>query len=287
MAEHRPSGSNGDGTATDSAAVVRCEGMGREYVRDGGGGGWLFGRSDGRDATVIRALEDVSLTVGRGEFVAITGPSGSGKSTLLHLLAGLDTPTAGTVTVAGQTVGDLSERERTRLRLDHVGIVFQRFHLLPSLSARANVALPLVERGVSKADRRARAVELLTSVGLADRVTHRPGELSGGERQRVAIARALANDPDLLLADEPTGELDTETGRRILDLFASLAEDHAVVVASHDPAVTAVADRVHRLLDGHLTAVAEAESIERRDPAPTRRHPESSTRHAPDGRAGE
>lgn len=227
--------------------LVRCVAVGRAYP--GREPGW-FGAGGGR--TAVQALEDVSFTVDRSEYVSLIGPSGSGKTTLVHLLAGLDTPTAGTVEFDGRDVAALADRARTRLRLERIGLVFQRFHLLSSLSARSNVALPLLERGVDKRTRRQRATTLLERVGLGDRVDHRPAELSGGEQQRVAVARALANDPDLLLADEPTGELDTETGQRILDLFADLADDHAVVVASHDDRVSAAADRVLRLRDGRL-----------------------------------
>lgn len=226
--------------------IVACRSVTREYVRGGSGG--LFRRRERSPA--VLALDGVSLSIDRGELVGISGPSGSGKSTLLHLLAGLDTPTAGTVEIAGRDVGGLSERRRTRLRLEHVGIVFQHFYLLPSLSARANVALPLIERGVGKRARRERATDLLEEVGLGDRLDHDPGELSGGEQQRVAVARALANDPDLLLADEPTGELDSETGERIVELFTEVAADRAVVMASHDERAIAAADRVVRLRDG-------------------------------------
>ena len=198
----------------------------------------------------MTALDDVSLTVQRGEIVGISGPSGSGKSTLLHLLAALDTPTSGTVSINGTDTTSLSERGRTHLRLSTIGIIFQRFHLLPALSARANVALPLVERGLSKNARHERATHLLMRVGLEDRTKHKPGELSGGEQQRVAIARALATDPAVLIADEPTGELDTETGARILDLFTELAGDHAIVVASHDQPTLDAADRLIQLRDG-------------------------------------
>jgi len=143
-----------------------------------------------------------------GEVVGIAGPSGSGKSTLLHLLAGLDTPTEGTITIRDTDIAALSSREQTRFRRDNIGMVFQRFHLLPALTARENVALPLVQAGVARSQRRSRASELLDAVGLADRASHRPGALSGGEQQRVAIARALAADPAVVIADEPTGELD-------------------------------------------------------------------------------
>ena len=230
--------------------VVRCQHVTRTYR--GAGGERLFERvRDADEQPATTALDDVSLSVSRGEVVGITGPSGSGKSTLLHLLAALDVPTSGTVSVCGADTAALADRERTRLRLEDVGIVFQRFHLLPSLSVRANVALPLVERGVPKRGRRARAERLLADVGLADRSAHTPRQLSGGEQQRVAVARALITKPDLLVADEPTGELDTGTGERILSLFAdAAARETGVVLASHDRAAIAVADRVVRLRDG-------------------------------------
>lgn len=224
--------------------AVACEGVTREY----GGGSSRLRRGGARPT--VRALADVSLAVERGEFVGVAGPSGSGKSTLLHLLAALDTPTAGTVRLDGTETTGLSSRERARLRLDSVGIVFQRFHLLGALSARANVAVPLIERGVNRRDRRERADALLADLGLADRADHVPGRLSGGERQRVAIGRALATDPAVVVADEPTGELDTETGERVLDRLAETADDRAVVLASHDERALARADRVVRLRDG-------------------------------------
>jgi len=239
----------GTAGATAEDAVAVCEGVTREYARGGGGRGW-FG--SGEDRPTVRALDGVDAGVSRGEFVGVAGPSGSGKSTLLHLLAALDTPTAGTVTVAGVDTSTLSSRGRARHRLDHVGIVFQHFHLLPSLTARANVALPLVELGVPRSTRRERAEALLADLGLGDRADHRPGALSGGEQQRVAIARALATGPDLLVADEPTGELDTETGARVLDRFAALADDRAVVLASHDRQALERTDRVIRLRDGRV-----------------------------------
>lgn len=233
-----------DGAGRNDDPVVRCDDVVREYRR---GSTSFFGTDD---RPTVEALSGVSLAIRRGELVGIAGPSGSGKSTLLHLLAALDTPTSGEVTLAGRPLSGLSERRRTRVRLDHVGIVFQHFHLLPALSARANVALPLVQRGVGKSARRARAEDLLDRVGLADRATHRPGQLSGGEQQRVAIARALATDPDLLIADEPTGELDTETGEIILDVLATLRDEQAVVIASHDQQALDRAGRLVRLQDG-------------------------------------
>lgn len=216
---------------------VVCRSVRREYQRND-------------DSPAVTALDGVSLSVDPGEFVAVVGASGSGKSTLLHLLAALDTPTDGSVTVAGTDTGAVSRRARTRLRRQHIGIVFQRMHLFPALTARSNVALPLVEAGVGRRARRDRADTLLDRVGLGDRLDHRPGELSGGERQRVAVARALVLDPALVIADEPTGELDTATGRQVLELFHEAASDRAVVVASHDDAVAGAADRVIELRDG-------------------------------------
>jgi putative ABC transport system ATP-binding protein len=190
------------------------------------------------------------LTVAAGEVVGVAGPSGSGKSTLLHLLAGLDTPTAGTITIQNTDIAALTGREQTRFRRDNIGMVFQRFHLLPALTARENVALPLVQAGRAKRQRRDRAMELLSAVGLADRTDHRPGSLSGGEQQRVAIARALAADPAVVIADEPTGELDRDTGEQVLDLLTQISEDRAVIIASHDTYTLDRTDRVIQLLDG-------------------------------------
>nr|WP_256419323.1 ABC transporter ATP-binding protein [Halorubrum laminariae] len=226
--------------------VIECTDVVRAYTRGGGRG--LFSRNT--QATTVTAVDSVSATIDRGELVGIAGPSGSGKSTLLHLLAALETPDSGQITITGTDTASLSERGRTRLRREHVGIVFQRFHLLPSLTATQNVALPLIEHGVGKRDRRARAQTLLEAVGLGDRLTHRPATLSGGEQQRVAVARALAGDPDVVIADEPTGELDSAASETVLDILADVATEHAVVVASHDPAAIERMDRVIRLRDG-------------------------------------
>lgn len=199
----------------------------------------------------VSALRGVSLTVMRGDYVAITGPSGSGKSTLLTLLGGLDRPSAGRIVVLGTPLALLSDRALTRLRLEQIGFVFQRFHLLPVLTARENVELPLAELGLRPAARQARADELLEYVGLADRSRHRATTLSGGEMQRVAIARALANRPAVILADEPTGELDAATGRGILSLFRRLNDDGTtIVVVTHDEHLAREADRIIRMLDG-------------------------------------
>ena len=238
-------------SAETGGCVIQCSGLSHEYASRGGRSGLLPWRS--RESTpTVSALQSISLQVCRGEVVGIAGPSGSGKSTLLHLIAGLTTPTAGRIELAGTDITTCSERERTRLRHRHIGIVFQRFHLLPSLSARANVALPLVQEGVPRSTRRERATSLLARVGLEDRETHTPGTLSGGEQQRVAIARALAIDPDVLLADEPTGELDTTTGQRVLDAMTDAAADRAAVIASHDDIALSIADRVIRLRDGRI-----------------------------------
>jgi len=232
--------------------LIDCKNLSRSYRQGGSRSRW-FSRNDTETLTVT-ALSNIDLQIERGEIVGCAGPSGSGKSTLLHLLAGLDTPTTGTVSFDGTDLSSLSDRARTRHRLDHVGIVFQHFHLLDSLSARANVALPLVELGRPKAERRKRASELLEAMGLGDRITHRPTQLSGGEQQRVAIARALVTEPDLVIADEPTGELDTETGERVLSRFREVATElnAAVVIASHDEPTLAIADRLVRMRDGRI-----------------------------------
>ncbi len=236
---------------TTPPTVVSASEVTKTYTRGSEPG--AIGRALGRsEPPTVRAVYSVSLSVSEGEIVGLAGPSGSGKSTLLHLLAGLELPTAGTVSFRGTDLASLSRRERTRHRLEQIGIVFQQFHLLDSLSARANVALPLVECGVGKRERRRRATELLERVGLADRITHRPGELSGGEQQRVAIARALVTDPALVIADEPTGELDTETGQAVLREFERVADDRAVILASHDRDTLDLCDRKVRLRDGSV-----------------------------------
>jgi putative ABC transport system ATP-binding protein len=201
----------------------------------------------------VQALRGVSFTVHPGEYVAIVGPSGSGKSTLLQLIGGIDTPSAGTVELLGTRLNQLSDRELTRLRLTRLGFIFQRFHLLPVLTAQENVELPMAEAGIPRQERRARALDLLRYVGLADRAKHRATQLSGGEMQRVAIARALANRPVLLLADEPTGELDAATGQEILTLFRRLSQDGTtLVVVTHDEHLSEEASRVIHMLDGRI-----------------------------------
>jgi putative ABC transport system ATP-binding protein len=203
----------------------------------------------------VHALRGVSLVVQPGEYVAIAGPSGSGKSTLLQLIGGIDVPSGGSVELLGTRLDSLGDRELTRLRLTRLGFVFQRFHLLPVLTARENIELPMAEAGVPAPPRRARALELLEYVGLRQRERHRATQLSGGEMQRVAIARALANRPAILLADEPTGELDAATGREILDLFRRVNHDGTtLLVVTHDERLAAEAGRVVHMLDGCIVA---------------------------------
>ncbi|HEV2439182.1 MAG TPA: ABC transporter ATP-binding protein [bacterium] len=201
----------------------------------------------------VHALRGVSLTVEPGRMISVVGPSGCGKSTLLHLLGGVDLATTGTVTLLGHPTHALPDAQLARLRLAHVGFIFQRFFLLPMLTAGENVMLPMIEAGVPAAARRERAAALLDRMGLAGRAGHRPGELSGGEMQRVAIARALANRPALLLADEPTGELDDDTGRAIIRLLRDATQDGcAVVVVTHNAELAALADRQIRMRNGAI-----------------------------------
>jgi putative ABC transport system ATP-binding protein len=202
----------------------------------------------------VTALRDVSLLVQPGDHIAIEGPSGCGKSTLLHLLGCVDGPTSGTLSFDGKDVASLSDAQRSRIRLNGIGFVFQRFFLLPMLTAWENVELPQGEAGASRADRRHRTRELLEYVGLADRAHHRPSQLSGGEMQRVAIARALANRPRLVLADEPTGELDEETGVQIAELLGRVnADGTALIVVTHDPSLAVQAQRRLSMRGGSIT----------------------------------
>ena len=201
----------------------------------------------------VAALKGVSFDVEDGEYVAIVGPSGCGKSTLLNLLGVIDRPTAGTVSIGGERVDRLPDARATEFRLRRIGFVFQRFYLMQALTARENIELPLSEAGVKGAERRDRARALLEYVGLGPRESHRPSQLSGGEQQRVAIARALANAPRLLLADEPTGELDARTGAEMIALFERLnADGTTIVVVTHDEDLAAAARRVIHMRDGSI-----------------------------------
>ena len=212
----------------------------------------------------VHAVRGVSFDVQRGEYVAVVGPSGCGKSTLLNLLGVIDAPSRGQVLIDGRDTSTMRDAEATAFRLRHVGFVFQRFYLMPTLSALENVMLPMAEAGVPKPERIARARELLAYVGLDARERHRPTQLSGGEQQRVAIARALANRPSLLLADEPTGELDARTGAEIIRLFARLhADGTTIVVVTHDEELARAARRVIHMRDGKVEKDAGGETGER------------------------
>lgn len=210
----------------------------------------------------VWALRGVSFEIAKGELVAIIGPSGSGKSTLMHILGCLDTPTEGRYWLAGQETSRLSDGQLARLRNQEIGFVFQTFHLLPRYTALENVALPLVYAGVGARERKKRAQAVLEAVGLGDRLHHRPNELSGGQRQRVAIARALVGNPSLLLADEPTGNLDSVTSEEIMRLFLSLhRQGHTVVIVTHEPDIAAYAERVIVLRDGQVVEDRKRASV--------------------------
>lgn len=226
--------------ASAPAPLLRARDVVREYALAG---------------VPVQALRGVSLEVHEGEYVAIVGPSGCGKSSLLNLLGAIDQPTRGMVELRGRDVTGMGDREATDLRLRQLGFVFQRFYLMPMLTALENVELPMAEAGVPRAARRERARELLAYVGLEGRAGHRPAQLSGGEQQRVAIARALANRPALLLADEPTGELDARTGREVIELFQRLNDDGTtLVVVTHDEALARAARRVVHMVDGRVVS---------------------------------
>ena len=220
------------------SAIVQVRDLARDYRMDSG---------------AVHALRGVSFDVDEGEWLAIVGPSGCGKSTLLNLIGAVDTPDSGSLTIDGQRIDALDDAAATAFRLRRIGFVFQRFYLMPALTAAENVELPMAEAKVARNVRRARALELLGYVGLADRSAHRPSQLSGGEQQRVAIARALANRPALLLADEPTGELDAATGREMIDLFRRLNRDGTtIVVVTHDAQMADAASRRVHMRDGAI-----------------------------------
>lgn len=200
---------------------------------------------------VIEALKSVTISVNKGEYVAFMGPSGSGKSTLMNIIGCLDTPTNGRYVLNGKDVSDMSESELAEIRNKEIGFVFQTFNLLPRMSSLENVALPLIYSGLNKADRTEKAQLALNNVGLADRGKHKPNELSGGQRQRVAVARALVNDPSILLADEPTGNLDSKTSYEIMDLFDQLhRKGNTIVMVTHEEDIAQYAHRIIRLRDG-------------------------------------
>jgi len=219
----------------------------------------------GEGRTEVRALDGVDLRIEEGEMVAIMGPSGSGKSTLLHIVGALESPTSGTIAVGGIHYEGLDDKQLTELRRDHIGFVFQFFNLLPSLTAEENVTLPAVIAKRHDASIRERSRTLLERVGLADRVDHVPAELSGGQQQRVSIARALLLSPELVLADEPTGNLDSRSSREVLEILREFnrAEGHTIVMVTHDAAAAATADRVIFLRDGKLAGEVEGGSPRR------------------------
>ncbi|MBC8383908.1 MAG: ABC transporter ATP-binding protein [Candidatus Cloacimonetes bacterium] len=200
---------------------------------------------------VVPALNGVGIDIRRGEFIAIMGPSGSGKSTLMHILGCLDSPTSGSYFLNDDDISSIKKRKLASIRNKQIGFVFQTFNLLPHLNVQKNVELPLMYSGMSKKQRIAKARKVITEVGLADRIKHKPTELSGGQRQRVAIARAIVNDPAIILADEPTGNLDSASGNDILSIFSDLhAKGNTVIIVTHDPAVAQRANRVIKIVDG-------------------------------------
>jgi len=201
----------------------------------------------------VVALKNVNLRINKGEYIAVLGPSGSGKSTLLHMMGILDVPTSGKIYIEGREVSQLSEDERARIRGKKIGFVFQLFNLIPSLTALENAALPMMVYGVEKEERERRARELLEKLGLGERLNHKPSELSGGQRQRVAIARALANNPEVILADEPTGNLESKSGHEVVEIFTKLnKEGKTVVVVTHDEDIAKHARRIIRIKDGEV-----------------------------------
>lgn len=216
--------------------VIRTDQISRRYVMG---------------SETIHALKSISITINRGEYVAFMGPSGSGKSTLMNIIGCLDTPSGGTYILAGKDVSNMTEDELAEIRNREIGFVFQTFNLLPRSTSLENVALPLVYAGYSKSEREEKAMNALVSVGLGDRAKHKPNELSGGQRQRVAVARALVNDPSIILADEPTGNLDTRTSYEIMELFDQLhKKGNTIIVVTHEDDIARYAHRIVRLRDG-------------------------------------
>lgn len=226
--------------ATDPELVIEIDSITKTYATG---------------ALEVQALKSVSLSIATGDYVAITGPSGSGKSTLMHILGCLDIATTGTYHLAGEDVSRMSEAQLAHVRNRRIGFVFQRFHLLPRLSAWRNVELPLIYAGVDRAERKERAIEALRRVDLAERIDHRPGELSGGQQQRVAIARALVTEPSLLLADEPTGNLDSSSSSEVLQLLQEVNDaGRTVVLITHEPEVANRAERIIAIRDGLISS---------------------------------
>ncbi len=234
--------------------------MSKKYNGNGNGNGSIIRMSEVRKIydtgkVKVEALKGIDLEVHKGEMVAIVGPSGSGKSTLMNLLGCLDTASGGTYELGGENVAGVTKDKLAEIRNRRVGFVFQNFNLLPQISAAENVEMPMLFGGVSLKERRARAAELLTRVGLGDRLDHKPTELSGGQMQRVAIARALANNPDIVLADEPTGNLDTSSGTDIMSIFTELwKQGRTLVIITHDPGLAKRASRIVEVRDGRITA---------------------------------
>ena len=218
----------------------------------------------------VEALKSIDITINKGEYVAFMGPSGSGKSTLMNIIGCLDTPSGGTYILNDNDVSDLTENELAEIRNKEIGFVFQTFNLLPRASAMENVALPLIYAGYTKTEREEKALQALQSVGLAERADHRPNELSGGQRQRVAIARALVNDPSIILADEPTGNLDTKTSYDIMDLFQKLHDSgNTIIMVTHEDDIAHYAHRIVRLRDGLIETDVINENVTRNNPVST------------------
>ena len=214
----------------------------------------------------VRVLKNINLTVEKGDYLAIMGPSGSGKTTLMNLIGCLDVPTSGSYELDGRDLKDLSDDDLADIRNKHIGFVFQSFHLMAKMDALDNVALPLLYAGVPLKERRARAEEALKAVGLEDRIHFLPNQLSGGQCQRVAIARAIVGKPDILLADEPTGALDTKSGNQIMDIFRDLSRDGmTIIMITHEPAIAACAEKTYHILDGELRTERDAKEAEPND----------------------
>ncbi len=234
------------------AEIINTKGISRKYIMG---------------AETIHALKTIDISIQKGEYVAFMGPSGSGKSTLMNIIGCLDTPSTGTYILNGKDVSDLDENELAEIRNKEIGFVFQTFNLLPRSTALENVALPLVYAGYGKYDREEKALDTLKGVKLGDRATHRPNELSGGQRQRVAIARALVNDPSIILADEPTGNLDTKTSYEIMELFEELhSKGNTIIMVTHEEDIAQYAHRIVRLRDGLIESDVKNENIRKITP---------------------